>query len=327
MVGKLKVLALLEALPGCRQGQGPAHDGRHRHRRDTPGAGPRCTTAASCSTSSTLALRARSSASTAVLDRSRRPVMSRRSLTIVWSGAGGAGKGTIARRLVGRRSGTVVVALVDDACAAGRRRSRRLPLRRPRRFVHHRDRGGFLGMERVPRQPLRHAAARPARRARCVARDRRERRAPGAPTVIPTRCCSSSTRPSVEEQRRRLLGRGDSPEQAEARIARGRPRAPRREGARLPFVINDDLDRAVAEIRAAIDAGRSACARKSEPEAHDSEGPGLSESGSVATGRFRQLPRVSRCEQECSMAERTDMMTQPADRGAPRPRRSRSSAW
>jgi guanylate kinase len=62
--------------------------------------------------------------------------------------------------------------------------------------------------------------------------------------------------PDVVEQRRRLEGRGDPPEKVEARIAHGMNE---REAARalgLPVVINDDLDRAVAEIADLIESRR-----------------------------------------------------------------------
>ena len=54
--------------------------------------------------------------------------------------------------------------------------------------------------------------------------------------------------PDDEELRRRLLGRGETPERAEARIAEAaRERA---EAVSLGYdtVVNDDLDRAVAAI-------------------------------------------------------------------------------
>ena len=62
--------------------------------------------------------------------------------------------------------------------------------------------------------------------------------------------------PDVVEQRRRLEGRGDPPEKVEARIAHGMNE---REAARelgIPVVVNDDLDRAVAEIHGIIESSR-----------------------------------------------------------------------
>jgi guanylate kinase len=62
--------------------------------------------------------------------------------------------------------------------------------------------------------------------------------------------------PSVEEQRRRLEGRGDPPETVERRIAHGMNE---REAARdlgMRVVVNDDIDRACGELADLIDARR-----------------------------------------------------------------------
>jgi guanylate kinase len=58
--------------------------------------------------------------------------------------------------------------------------------------------------------------------------------------------------PSIDAQRARLIGRGERPERADARIAEGIKE--RRESKRLGyhFVINDALDDAVDEVRALI---------------------------------------------------------------------------
>ena len=64
--------------------------------------------------------------------------------------------------------------------------------------------------------------------------------------------------PDRDVQRRRLQGRGDPPERVEARIAEaGRER---RDAVALEcvFLVNDDLDRVVAEIRRLIDEVRKA---------------------------------------------------------------------
>lgn len=54
--------------------------------------------------------------------------------------------------------------------------------------------------------------------------------------------------PSTDEQRERLVGRGDTPEQVERRLAAGD--AERALARDLPFVhvVNDDVDRAASEI-------------------------------------------------------------------------------
>lgn len=62
--------------------------------------------------------------------------------------------------------------------------------------------------------------------------------------------------PDVVEQRRRLEGRGDPPDKVEARIAHG---VNEREAARqlgMHVVINDDLERATAEILDLIESAR-----------------------------------------------------------------------
>jgi guanylate kinase len=62
--------------------------------------------------------------------------------------------------------------------------------------------------------------------------------------------------PSPDDQRARLVGRGDGPERIEQRLALAETeRAAARElGA--TFVVNDDLDRAVAEVASLIGARR-----------------------------------------------------------------------
>ena len=62
--------------------------------------------------------------------------------------------------------------------------------------------------------------------------------------------------PSREEQRRRLEGRGDSPEHVLERLRKAEEEEAR--GARMAdvVVVNDDLERAVAEIQGIIGAAR-----------------------------------------------------------------------
>ena len=63
--------------------------------------------------------------------------------------------------------------------------------------------------------------------------------------------------PSVEDQRSRLQGRGDTPEQVERRLAAGA--AERELAADMPYVtvVNESVDAAVAEIADLIAARRS----------------------------------------------------------------------
>ena len=63
--------------------------------------------------------------------------------------------------------------------------------------------------------------------------------------------------PSREEQQRRLQGRGDSPEHVVERLRKAEEEE--RLGAERAdaVVVNDDIDRAVAEIQGIIGAARS----------------------------------------------------------------------
>lgn len=62
--------------------------------------------------------------------------------------------------------------------------------------------------------------------------------------------------PSIEDQRARLIGRGDAPEQVDRRMAVGQ--LERENAADLPYhhVVNDDVERAADEIGALIDQHR-----------------------------------------------------------------------
>lgn len=64
--------------------------------------------------------------------------------------------------------------------------------------------------------------------------------------------------PSREEQRRRLVGRGDPPEKVDARIERGDLERSLANDAGYRTIINDDLDTTVAEILGLINAARTA---------------------------------------------------------------------
>jgi guanylate kinase len=181
--------------------------------------------------------------------------MKRRPLTIVLSGAGGAGKGTIARRLVEldpalwlSRSWTTRAPRVDDAPHAYRYVTRE-------EFEHHCERGGFLEWNEfhqnlygtpVPDPPDGHDVLLEidVNGGRQVRRHHRD-------TLL-----LFVEAPSVEEQRRRLLRRGDSAVQAESRIREGDREWRDAKTLGYRFVVNDDLDRAVEEIRQAIEERR-----------------------------------------------------------------------
>jgi guanylate kinase len=62
--------------------------------------------------------------------------------------------------------------------------------------------------------------------------------------------------PSRDEQRRRLVGRGDPPEKVDARIERGDLERSLAADAGYQMLINDDLETTVAEIRGLINAAR-----------------------------------------------------------------------
>lgn len=62
--------------------------------------------------------------------------------------------------------------------------------------------------------------------------------------------------PSRTEQRRRLVGRGDAPGRVDRRLAKAEEEVEVARGLEAAFVVNDDLDRAVAEVQALIATAR-----------------------------------------------------------------------
>ena len=62
--------------------------------------------------------------------------------------------------------------------------------------------------------------------------------------------------PSRAEQARRLTARGDTPEQVQRRLAKTEEELAAAKGLDATLVINDDLDRAVAELAMLVAAGR-----------------------------------------------------------------------
>ena len=101
-VGKMKVLSVLESLPGLGQGQGPSADGHRGDQREPPAAG------AGQQPARVPAPRDRSLNDPG---RGRRTVG--RPLIFVLFGAGGVGKGTIAQRLVPSDPAPLVEPVVD----------------------------------------------------------------------------------------------------------------------------------------------------------------------------------------------------------------------
>jgi guanylate kinase len=62
--------------------------------------------------------------------------------------------------------------------------------------------------------------------------------------------------PNAEAQRARLVGRGDPPDKVKARLAESAAEARLARTLDCRFLVNDDLDRAVAEVRKLIDGAR-----------------------------------------------------------------------
>jgi len=63
--------------------------------------------------------------------------------------------------------------------------------------------------------------------------------------------------PSPDAQRQRLIGRGDPPDLVEQRLARAAEEAAAARALGARFVVNDDIDDAVADIMAVIEAARA----------------------------------------------------------------------
>lgn len=63
--------------------------------------------------------------------------------------------------------------------------------------------------------------------------------------------------PTVDDQRRRLEGRGDSAERVEQRLAVGAAERLAAAELGMHLVVNDDLERAVDEVAHLIDQARS----------------------------------------------------------------------
>jgi guanylate kinase len=72
--------------------------------------------------------------------------------------------------------------------------------------------------------------------------------------------------PSPEVQAARLSARGDDDEHVRRRVELGRSEVERAERIARHTVFNEDLQQAVAELRAIVEATRSAADRAANPE-------------------------------------------------------------
>ena len=63
--------------------------------------------------------------------------------------------------------------------------------------------------------------------------------------------------PSLDDQRKRLVGRGDPPEKVEQRMAEGEVEREAAKGLGYQWVVNDNVDRCVTEIRGLIERWRA----------------------------------------------------------------------
>ncbi|MCX7621480.1 MAG: guanylate kinase [Acidimicrobiales bacterium] len=180
-------------------------------------------------------------------------------MIIVISGPGGVGKGTIVKRLIASdprlelsRSWTTRPRRPGEAADAYHFVDRET-------FERHIDNGGFLEwaefLGNLYGTPLPDPTNRGADDRDLVleidvqgARQIKER--------FPDALLFFVDAPSVEEQRQRLLARGDDPAHVQKRIEKATEEREASCDLGAILVINDDLEAAVAQLRALIDAAR-----------------------------------------------------------------------
>ena len=176
-------------------------------------------------------------------------------MIVVLSGPGGVGKGTIAAQLVADDPGLWLSrSWTTRARREGEPDDAYVFVDRPT-FERHRGAGGFLewneflgNLYGTPMPDL------PANRDLLLEID-----VNGARQVhqrVPDALLVFVEAPTVGDQRQRLEGRGDPPDKVEARLAESAREIAAGHELGATFVVNDDLDRAVAVIRKLIDDRR-----------------------------------------------------------------------
>ena len=234
-VGKLKVVSLLESLPGCGQGQGPQGDGGHRHRRQPPRAGPRRAAA-------------RRRCSKPAASGSDPPAPGRSPLIIVVSGPGGVGKGTIVDALVGRdprlwlsRSWTTRAQRPGEPDDGVR-------VHRPRRVRAAHRRRRVPRVDRVPRQLLRHADARAAEPGADVVLEIEVDGAQQVKALRPDALLIFVLPPSARSRSAACAAAATAPDKVVARLRKAEDEEPIGRALADHVVVNDDLADTVDEM-------------------------------------------------------------------------------